>query len=105
MEQLEIKGETAEERANWLKSILTEAVCNVTFTKLNGEIRTMPCTLDYRRMPPIPVTESHPSVREVNLDTMRVWCVDIKEWRSFRVMNVTEVKVDKDANKELNRSF
>ena len=48
-----------------------------------------PCTLDPRRLPPAPVKES---ARERRDDVLSVWCVDKNEWRSFKVMNVTEVK-------------
>jgi hypothetical protein len=90
MKTLELVGATAQERGDWLRTLLTKNVCDVTFTKVNGETRTMPCTLDSRRLPPAPVKESK---KAANSDTLSVWCVDKNEWRSFRVMNVTEVKI------------
>ncbi len=104
MKILEIQGQTAEDRSKWLKSVLTDSVCDVTFTKVNGEIRTMPCTLDPRQLPPAPVHMTNtdnpidfPKVKKQNPETLSVWCLDKNEWRSFRVMNVTEVKVNPDA--------
>lgn len=90
MKTLELVGENAQERSNWLKGVLTKNTCDVTFTKVNGEIRTMPCTLDSKKLPAAPVKESK---KTPNSDTLSVWCVDKNEWRSFRVMNVTEVRV------------
>lgn len=90
MKTLDLVGTTAQERGNWLKSILTKNVCDVTFTKVNGETRTMPCTLKPSSLPEAVVKESK---KAPNPDTLSVWCVDKKEWRSFRVMNVTEVRV------------
>jgi hypothetical protein len=90
MKKLDLVGATAQERSNWLKTVLTKNICDVTFTKVNGETRTMPCTLDAKRLPPAPVKESK---KAPNPDTLSVWCVDKNEWRSFRVMNVTEVEI------------
>lgn len=78
--------------------ILRDNVCEVTFTKVNGEKRVMPCTLKTSIVPPTPEPKNLaegevPKVKKSNPDTMSVWCLDKKEWRSFRVANVTEIKV------------
>lgn len=84
---------------------LTEAlrsnVCEVTFTKVNGETRVMPCTLNPAIVPPAPepkvLAEGEVAkVKKSNPETMSVWCMDKKEWRSFRVANVTDLKVIND---------
>lgn len=90
MKTIDIQGESASDRASWLRDTLTKGTYDVTFTKVNGEIRTMPCTLDPRKLPKL--TESKSGDKKKNVDTLSVWCVDKQEWRSFRVMNVTEVK-------------
>lgn len=69
---------------------------NVTFTKVNGEVRTMPCTLEGSQLPipgwkPDKLDESV-APRKLNMDVLSVWCVDIKEWRSFRVEKVTDIQ-------------
>lgn len=89
MNTIELQGNTITERNTWLRQTLSRGIYDVTFTKVNGEVRTMPCTLEASRLPPAPVKES---VRERKEDVMSVWCVDKQEWRSFKVMNVTEVK-------------
>jgi len=73
---------------------LKTAECVVTFTKVNGERREMPCTLQEDRLPPAtkdePLTQKR--VREINPEVVSVWCTDKQSWRSFRVENVIEVR-------------
>lgn len=95
MEQVSI-----EEKRKELSEMLHNHICEVTFTKVNGEQRVMPCTLKEGVVPPAPVhvtnTENpidFPKVKKQNPETMSVFCTDKKEWRSFRVANVTNVKV------------
>lgn len=64
---------------------LTENVCVVIFTKVNGEERSMPCTLRPDMLPPQEVKES---TKKVNEDVVSVWVTDIDQWRSFRVENL-----------------
>ena len=51
-------------------------------------------------IPPAPVHETNtdnpvdfPKEKKVNPNTLSVWCLDKKEWRSFRVANVTNVEI------------
>lgn len=91
---IELQGNTAETRNTWLKSILTNGVYAITFTKVNGEVRTMPCTLKESMLPArVPVEEStEKKTRVPKVDNISVWCTDKNEWRSFKVMNVTQVE-------------
>ena len=69
-------------------------VCEVTFTKVNGETRTMPCTL---KEDIVPVYERKTPVKEATVKesaTLSVWCIDKAAWRSFRVDSVTELKIN-----------
>jgi hypothetical protein len=98
MKTIELQGITATERGTWLRTLLAQGVYDVTFTKVNGETRVMPCTLDPRRLPPAPAHESNtnnpidfPKVKKQNPENLSVWCVDKNEWRSFKIMNVTGV--------------
>jgi hypothetical protein len=74
-------------------------VCAVTFTKVNGETRTMPCTLredlvpKYERKKPVVESEETIKVKETS-PTLSVWCTDKGAWRSFRVDSVTNVEID-----------
>jgi len=91
---MEIVYDTATEdvdsRNREIRDLLAHGVCEVTFTKLNGELRTMPCTLDSTLLPPQPLKEFH-ETRLYKPETLSVWCVDKAEWRSFRVANVTRI--------------
>ena len=87
----EVVGLDLEDRTREIKHLLEVHNCEVTFTKVNGESRTMPCT-QRRVVIPAPVTEST-KVKKHNPEVMSVWCLDKKEWRSFRIANVTNVRV------------
>ena len=73
-----------------LQQLLTTSVCEVTFTKVNGETRIMPCTL---REDVIPIRTSKEPPRHLPTSNISVWCTDKNEWRSFRVANVKDVRV------------
>ena len=78
------------DRNREIANMLYKGVCEVTFTKVNGELRTMPCTLDRELLPPQPLKEFH-ETRVFKPETLSVWCMDKMEWRSFRVANVQRI--------------
>lgn len=80
---------TADQRNTWLRQAL-ENDLSVTFTKVDGEERTMSCTLRTDALPVQEVNESR-KTRLYKPETLSVWCLDKNQWRSFRVMNVTSV--------------
>jgi hypothetical protein len=68
-------------------------ICEVTFTKVNGEIRKMPCTL---KEDLVPAYERKTPVKEAadkEKATLSVWCTDKGAWRSFRVDSVTNLEI------------
>ena len=75
---------------------LKRNLMKVVFTKVNGEERTMLCTL-HESVLPEPMLSS---TRKVNPDTISVWDIDNNGWRSFRIDSIKEVKVV-EAVKEL----
>jgi hypothetical protein len=93
---IEIEYDTATEdldldsRNREIRTMLYDGACEITFTKLNGDVRTMPCTLDHKLLPPQPLKEFH-ETRLYKPETLSVWCLDKSEWRSFRVANVTRI--------------
>lgn len=93
MKTMELQGNDAIERNDWLKGLLRNGTYDITFTKVNGETRTMPCTLESSKLPTAVVKENTTVQVEkvVKPDSLRVWCIDKQEWRSFRVMSVTAV--------------
>ena len=96
MSSMEIVYNTApddldvDSRNKEIRSMLHHGVCEVTFTKVNGDVRTMPCTLDSTLLPPQPLKEFH-ETRLYKPEVLSVWCLDKMEWRSFRVANVTRI--------------
>ena len=76
-----------------LSELLHSGECLVEFTKVNGEVRAMPCTLKAELIPPAPVVEGKiVKEKKFNPEVMSVWCLDKKEWRSFRIANVISAK-------------
>ena len=83
---------TIEQKRKELTDLLLNNVCEVTFTKVNGESRTMPCTL-IEGLLPVRVVKENAEPKKQKDDVLSVFCLDKKEWRSFRIENVTEIKV------------
>ncbi len=81
-----------EEKRKEISDLLHQFICEVTFTKVNGETRVMPCTLKEGIVPVIERKEGTEPKKKSN-ESLSVYCIDKKEWRSFRVANVTNVKV------------
>jgi hypothetical protein len=82
---------TVDQKNQWLRSALAQDL-NITFTKVDGTLRTMPCTLRSDALPTVAISEQKKS-KVYKSDTLSVWCLDKQEWRSFRVMNVQKVEV------------
>ena len=76
------------------RDILLEALkkyeCTVTFTKVNGETRVMPCTLKEDVVPKLETK----GTKKPNESVVSVWCLDKREWRSFRVDNVVDLQIN-----------
>lgn len=82
---------TAQERNHLLRDMLKQD-CEITFTKVDGSVRVMPCTLRDDAMPARAVTEHH-QTRLYKPELLTVWCLDKAEWRAFKVMNVISAKL------------
>ena len=78
-----------------LMETLRKEIVEVTFLKLDGDERKMPCTLITSFLPPAkkedPLTQK--KVREVSDKVCAVWAVEAKGFRSFRYDRVTKVEV------------
>ena len=78
-----------------LMEMLRKGVVEVTFLKLNGEERKMPCTLFPGFLPAAtkedPLTQK--KVREISDKVVAVWAIESNGFRSFRYDRVTNVKV------------
>lgn len=73
---------------------LSQGIHNITFTKVDGTERTMPCTLDPAILPAVELIENEEKKvpRKLNMDTLRVFVTDINEWRSFRIENLKNIE-------------
>jgi len=95
----DLKGiPTKEELLNLLRNNILE----VTFLKLDGDKRIMPCTLMDSYLPPAkkddPITQK--KVREISDKVVAVWAIESKGFRSFRYDRLQEVKVIDGSQKE-----
>ena len=75
---------------DWMTSALKETIVNLSFEKVkDGSIREMKATLNSELIPEdkMPKTESSVQVTH-NEDILRVFDLDLNEWRSFRIDKV-----------------
>lgn len=90
-----VEGLDLDDRNREIRHLLTEHDCEVTFTKIDGTLRTMPCTLRETAIPskPAELGSKSSEKRLKALDVISVWCLDKQEWRAFKVANVREIRV------------
>ena len=76
---------------NEMVQALQNGLSEVTFIKVNGDVRVMTCTLDDTIIPAdlLPKTSATSDAVKVNETTVSVYDVNADGWRSFRVENVT----------------
>ena len=78
-----------------LMEMLHKEVVEVTFLKLDGAERKMPCTLIPSFLPAAtkedPLTQK--KVREISDKVVAVWAIESKGFRSFRYDRVKSVKI------------
>ena len=91
-----------------INDLLRTGVFEVEFTKLDGEVRVMPCTLREDIVPKAvePIHESNTDnpidfpkpkkEKRHDPETMSVWCTDKQSWRSFKTMRVISVRAKND---------
>lgn len=73
-----------------IKDALHNGVVVVSFTKTNGELREMRCTLRADMIPQIPMIEGKEPKKE-NPDVQAVWDIEKHAWRSFRFDSVNTI--------------
>ena len=86
-----------------LVELLQHNVVSVTFVKVDGTERTMPCTLNETLMPAVPVHATNTPnpvdfpeskrAKKANPGVVTVWCTDAAGWRSFRWDNFVSATV------------
>jgi len=87
-----IKGIPTREQ---LMETLKSEVAVVTFKKLNGDERVMPCTLKSAFLPPAKKDDAitQKKVREISDKVCAVWAIEANGFRSFRYDRVTNVEI------------
>ena len=66
---------------------LKTGIYEVTFTKVNGDRRVMPCTLMEEHMP----DQDASKMKEMDdVDRISVWCTDANGWRAFKPSTLIE---------------
>lgn len=78
------------EGRDWLKSHLRMGPVKVTFTKKDGTERVMNCSLQENVV--VPHEKTTDRVKEDNPETLAVWDIDKKAWRSFRLDSIKQVE-------------
>lgn len=74
-----------------LLSLLKESHCKVTFTKVDGSVREMICTLNEDVV--VPHVKTTDRVKQASEDVIAVWDCEKNAWRSFRFDSIIEAQV------------
>ena len=76
---------------NEISDLARRNIISVTFTKKNGEMRTMKCSLKDEYIDG--EVKKSTSIRKPNYDVLPVWDLDNNGWRSFRIDSVKGVEI------------
>lgn len=77
-----------------LEKVLSENVCQVTFTKVDGSKRIMKCTLIESALPKkIQTDEENKRTRVVSDSVVPVFDLEKQAWRSFKIESVINVEI------------
>jgi hypothetical protein len=76
-----------------LIDMLRNNIVTVTFTKVNGEERTMKCTLMAEYVPNAPSNNGQVLLQESESKAVSVWDTEVNGWRSFRVDSVKSISM------------
>jgi molybdopterin-guanine dinucleotide biosynthesis protein A len=81
---------------NWLRGILLNERMNISFIKADGTLRHLHCSLHHELAPAVydnlkeDQSEDAQLARKPNLETLAVWDLEAKAWRSFRLDSVQD---------------
>ena len=87
---------------DWIKSLLQVSTITVQFTKADGTVRDMQCTLNPEQLPDIVTTgpedgivvESAKPRKTPDPHSLRVFDTDKQEWRSFRFDRLLKITAE-----------
>lgn len=66
-------------------------VISVKFTKKDGSLRNMRCSLQEKYLPPL-MNDAETTTKD-NPDVLAVWDIEAKGWRSFRIDSVMSMTI------------
>lgn len=78
---------------NEIINTLRSDVVEVTFNKVDGERRVMPCTLKAEFIPDFTEEKVAVEKRSANETVVRAYAIDKQAWRSFKVENLVGMQV------------
>jgi hypothetical protein len=95
---------------DWVKGLLITSEITVDFVKADGTERSMRCTLDSSRIPPVPagtifkssvtnpdgLTENKKPRKQPDPHSVRVFDTEKNEWRSFRFDRLQKITAELD---------
>jgi hypothetical protein len=73
-----------------IKERLQTEVAVVTFTKADGSLRNMKCTLQPHLLPPHTV-KGKTCVSGENCDCIKVYDLEVNEWRAFKISKIISI--------------
>jgi len=93
---------------DWIRLLLQKTAARIDFVKSDGTVRQMLCTLDHDQIPvstaktiksPAPTTIAETLApanprKPPSDETLRVYDLDKREWRSFRFDRLQNITVD-----------
>jgi hypothetical protein len=84
-----------EEFKQWVRGLLNEREVTVDFVKVDGDFRSMKCTLSESHGAKYTVNENQDRpVKKSNPEVCVVWDVNQNAWRSFRWDRIKRVQFD-----------
>jgi len=94
-------GLKPEKKRNYIKDMLQVDILKVTFTKKDGTLRDMYCTLQNEFIPEHKdyYTETA-TKREKNLSVLSVFDVEKADWRSFRIDSIADFAIAREEDLE-----
>lgn len=92
--QYENFSESEKEKfKKWLQGLLNTAIVHLTFTKKDGTIREMKCTLMDDHIPIVQKElDEPPSYKSWSKDTISFWDIESEGWRSCRYDSIKEIR-------------
>jgi hypothetical protein len=73
-----------------IKTQLQTGVLVVSFTKADGSLRNMKCTLQPHLLPPHTIKEKTCASGE-NCDCLKAYDLEVNEWRAFKISKIISI--------------